>query len=94
MTKQPTKDLTVPSLHLNGSGWDNLYEQYTGALEAIKTALEKLPRPHGRDYYVQGDDAFAEARRQFDGQRDHLTAVEDELTAILSEIYRQHRGGE
>jgi hypothetical protein len=88
---QTNEDLTVPTLHLNGSGWDNLYEQYHEALMAIQTALEKLPRPHGRDYYVQGDHAYMEARRQFEAQREKLVAVEDELQAILSKVYEQHR---
>jgi hypothetical protein len=84
-------DLTVPTLHLNGSGWNNLYRDYTDALEALRTALQKLPVPHGRDYYVQGDDAYTEARRQYDAQCEKIMAVQDELTAILTKIHEQHR---
>lgn len=84
-------ELTIPTLHSNGSGWDNLYEQYRDALEATRELLEKLPRPHGRDYYVQGEDAFAEARRQFDAQREKVSSLQTELTEILQAISAQRR---
>ena len=86
---QTSEALTVPTLHLNGSGWENLHKDYTEALEALRTAREKLPRPHGRDYYVQDDAAFTKARDQFNVQMTKLSEVEEELTAILMKVYEQ-----
>ncbi len=84
-------EMTVPSLHLNGSGWDNLNEQYRGALEALRTAREAIPVPHGRDYYVQEEGAFEKARAQFETQLRKLNEVEEELTGILLGIMEQRR---
>ena len=83
--------LTIPTLHLNGSGWNNLSPQYREALEAIRTAKEKIPRPHGRDYYVQENGAFERARAQFEGQMAKLDEVEEELTGILMDIVEQRK---
>lgn len=83
-------ELTIPTVHLNGSGYDNLYKDYREALEAVKTAKEKLPRPHGRDYYVMEDGAFEKAREQFSAQLRKLNKIEDELTQILLGVIEQH----
>jgi len=84
-------ELTVPTLHLNGSGYDNLNPQYRGALEALRTARQALPVPHGRDYYVQEDGAFEKARAQFEAQLHKLEEVEEELSGILLGILEQRR---
>lgn len=89
--KTDDQELTVPTLHLNGSGWNNLYRDYSGALEALKAAMEALPVPHGRDYYVQDDGAYERARAQFEAQVAKIREVEEEVRAILEKIYEQHR---
>lgn len=86
------QDLTTPTVHLNGSGFKNLEEQYREGLQAVEDAIQKLPVPHGRDYYVQGDDVYLKARAQFEGQLEKLNAVKEELTEILRAVYRQERG--
>jgi len=83
-----TTDLTIPTLHLNGSGFKNLYEQYTGALSAITKALDSLPVPHGRDYYVV-EGAYEKARTQYDAQVAKLKALEAELMTVLEQIVEQ-----
>lgn len=84
------ESLTVPTLHLNGSGFENLEEQYRQALEALKDAYDKLPVPHGRDYYVQPEGAYEAARSQFFSQKEKLGDVLDELRKIYREIQRQN----
>ena len=86
------QDLTTPMVHLNGSGFKNLEEQYREGLQAVEDAIQKLPVPHGRDYYVQDDGAYLKARAQFEGQLQKLNEVQEELTAILRAVYRQERG--
>ena len=85
------KELTIPSIHLNGSGIKNLTEQYEEAITAVDDALKALPVPHGRDYYVQEEGAYERAREQFKGQVSQLNGVLDELTAIYRGIRRQER---
>jgi len=83
--------LTTPTLHLNGSGFDNLNRDYLEALHAVEDAIQKLPVPHGRDYYVQGDDAYLKARAQFEAQVTKLSEVKNELMSILRDVCRQQR---
>lgn len=84
-------DLTIPTLHLNGSGYDNLYKDYRAAIEAVQEARRALPVPHGRDYYVAEDGAFEKAREQFQAQRRKLDEIEEELSGILLGVIEQHR---
>jgi hypothetical protein len=91
MTTELTKDLTVPTVHLNGSGYDNLHRDYRAALAAVREAREKLPRPHGRDYYVQEAGALEKALSQFTGQLRKLEEIETELTHILMGVQDQRR---
>ena len=93
MTNKTIKEeLTIPSVHLNGSGYDNLYRDYRAAIKAVQEARSALPVPHGRDYYVQEDGAFEKARAQFEDQRRKLNEIEEQLSGILMGVLEQHRG--
>jgi len=85
------EELVTPTVHLNGSGFRNLDEQYREGVQAVEDAIQKLPVPHGRDYYVQDDGAYEKARAQFEGQLKKLHEVKEELTEILRSVYRQER---
>ena len=85
------KELTIPSVHLNGSGILNLTEQYEEAITAVDNALKVLPVPHGRDYYVQEEGAFERAREQFRAQNAKLAEVLEELRVIYRGVRRQER---
>lgn len=90
MQTDDQSELVVPTVHSNGSGAHNLFEQYKGALEALRGAIEALPVPHGRDYYVQEDEqAYRKARAQFEDQFRKLREVEEDLTTLLRAISRQ-----
>lgn len=86
---ETNEKLTIPTVHLNGSGYDNLMEQYRTALEKIREARRALPVPHGRDYYVQEDGAFERSRQQYEAQRRRLDEVEEELAGIVLGIREQ-----
>lgn len=74
--------MKIPTVHLNGSGADSLLKQFRAVGEAVHSAIEALTAaaPHGRDYYVQGGDAFAEA------QAEHL-----ERLAALQKILKDYQ---
>lgn len=66
MASTTTKDLQLPILHLNGSGRDNLRDQFKTLYRAARD-LENLMcqnGPHARDYFPLGDGAFLAAREQ------------------------------
>lgn len=81
----------IPTVHLNGTSKDALIEQNTAALKALQSAIKalRMAAPHGRDFYVQKDGAFQEAVRLHHARLASLVAVEADLTALVSGIYRQ-----
>lgn len=89
---EPDEPLTMPTLHLNGSGYRNLDKQYREALTKIEEAYDSIPVPHARDYYVQDDGAFERARDQFQKRSENLMAVRNELHEIYRDIQKQNRG--
>jgi hypothetical protein len=92
-TSTPTAPL--PTIHLNGSGRDRLIAGYTQAWRAMQKAREALADVefHARDYYVQGDDAYQQARAQRDRQFDDLNRIQRELEAIILHISVGPMGG-
>lgn len=70
-----------PTIHLNGSSPDTLYEQYTNASRAIAEAIDALREaaPHGRDYYPQEGDGIREATAE------HVARLA-KLESVLAEV--------
>lgn len=81
-------DLTLPSIHLNGSGRRMLTEDYTAAYHALQAAIRAFQSVefNARDYYPQGADAFTRARHQRDAQLQHLSGVQHYLEAHLAHL--------
>jgi hypothetical protein len=73
-----------PTIHLNGSSKDDLFDKYMTALAAVEAAIDALAQagPHGRDYYPQGDDAFREARAEHEARLRQLNNVSRELMIL------------
>lgn len=84
-----TKSVPQPIIHLNGSGAKNLTAQYREASDALHDALAKLPRPHGRDYYPLGDDAYKKARAQFEAQYKAINEAKMQIEDTLMHIVDQ-----
>jgi hypothetical protein len=76
-----TKTLRKPTVHLNGTSPDALFEQLANVNGAIRKAISTLQEaaPHGRDYYPQGDNAINEATKE------HLDRIA-RLRSVMSEI--------
>jgi len=55
--------MIYPSLHLNGTSFDSLLEDYNEAIHSLQIAYNDLlgMSPNGRDYYPQSNKAFADA---------------------------------
>jgi hypothetical protein len=77
-------ELTVPTVHINGTSRDELLEQIRDAYLAIGKAMEALAKasPNGRDYYPQGDEACRAARKEHQSRAERLASVRDELLTI------------
>lgn len=85
------RSLATPTIHQNGSGYDLLFKLNAEAVGSIVDAISKLnaAAPHGRDFYVQGPDALAQAMKEHDNRLERLRSVLAELETILEDLSDQ-----
>lgn len=83
--------MRAPTVHLNGTGGQALLDAATEAREAVENAIAKMvvAAPNARDYYPQGDHAYAIARGDYERLVANLTVVVDELMELAFEISQQ-----
>jgi len=91
MSEVKTDELVVPEVHMNGTGKRALVDQVMNAVHAASKLLDALAgmSPHGRDYYVLGDDVFLKAREQHDQRVIKVNSVFEELQALVLKIDEQ-----
>ena len=78
-------DLTLPTVHLNGTSRATLSEGYFNAYRALQDAIRAFNEIeiNARDYYVAGPGAWPQATTQRDVMRSHLRSVQEYLEAHL-----------
>lgn len=78
-------DLTLPTVHLNGTARERLFSDYNNAYRFLCVASDSFAdiEFNARDYYVQGDNAFYKARTERDCARAHIGALKTYLEAHL-----------
>ena len=83
--------MIVPTVHYNGTPRDALLEGYRAACRAVVAAIEAvaMTAPNGRDYYLQGQQAIADAAEEHRDRMRHLEAVRDELKQLAVAVRRQ-----
>lgn len=80
----------APTLHLNGTSFANLSEQYELSVDALRRALSLLPEPNARDYYVAGDSVAGQARAQHADRIARVRAVLAEVESIYDALCEQN----
>jgi len=95
MTRQQD-ELMVPTVHLNGTGRDELLAQITNAISAISDALDAMAKasPHPRDFYVQpaddmGNTAWDIALAQHRLRTQKVTEVMNDLGEVYAAVFDQ-----
>jgi len=81
-------DLTLPTVHLNGTSRKMLTEGYQNAYRKLiefRDAFSRIEH-NARDYYVQGPDAWRKACHQRDVQRQRIADLMTYLEAHLLEL--------
>lgn len=80
--------LTLPTIHLNGTSKQELFDTYFEALDAIAVARVALTKaaPNGRDYYVQGPLALRQAQAEHACRLQRLETIYDELHALAEHV--------
>lgn len=84
-----TPDLTLPTIHLNGTGRDMLEDGYYNAYLKLQEAIRAFGSIefNARDYYVSPDPAaFYKARTERDIARAQLAGVATYLETHLAHI--------
>jgi len=83
--------MMIPTVHLNGTGKGHLLGELEAAHRAIGGAIDALAQVtvHGRDYYVQGDQAYRQARTEMDRRLAALRAVQDDVLTMHTAIEEQ-----
>ena len=90
MNTTPTPFTPIgPTVHMNGTGGQDLLDQYCDAMRALSEAMDKLPHPNGRDYYVQAPGVIQDAMRQRERWAKALQTIHDEIELVADEISHQ-----
>jgi hypothetical protein len=76
--------MRLPSIHLNGTDAQSLFDGYRNAHEAIRDAQRALAQcaPNGRDYYLQEGSATNEAMAEHRARMAALETIERDLEAL------------
>lgn len=84
-------NITAPTIHLNGTGYERLLNDYQTAYNALQEAISafKLIEFHSRDYYVKDSGAWSSALEQRTEQREALGKVNDYLLEHIMAIIKQ-----
>lgn len=85
------EDLMFPTLHNNGTSYEELIRQLENASRALDDALAALTNaaPNARDYYVRGQSAFLIAAQQHNSRVSAVKAVQVQITDIWMAIQDQ-----
>lgn len=80
--------MIFPTIHLNGTPKTRLQEELSDAYSAIETAVRALchAAPNARDYYVQSNTAYAQARDEHDARVKKLLSVQQDLLQICEHM--------
>jgi hypothetical protein len=86
-------NITAPTVHLNGTGYKDLWAGYEAAYNAVRDAQKAIGKIefNARDYYVQDADAFTKARDHRIEQQQALAQIEEYLLQHLLSLQEQER---
>ncbi len=91
--KFETKTLIAPTVHLNGTGVDDLVDAVKTARQALRAAFEAVndSHPNGRDYYPQGDEAIGRAEREHQDRCGRVHNLLDEYDALYAYLVKERQ---
>lgn len=82
------KEMTFPTLHLNGTSAKDLLEGFERAYAALHDAQAALAQtaPNGRDFYVQQPGSYEKALIEHSRRMKQLRDVSDEVEALSQHV--------
>ncbi len=84
---------TIPTIHLNGTGFTTLRDEYAAAYDAIEKAIDALAAAtlNGRDFYPQPEGAYYQARNERRAALEKLRDAHQYAGEMLAGICDQRR---
>lgn len=84
-------DFVLPTVHLNGTGFTTLRDEYAAAYDAINKAIDALAAAtsNARDFYPQGADAYYKHRSERMEAFENLRKAQEYVGEILAGICDQ-----
>jgi hypothetical protein len=84
-------DITIPTIHLNGSSKQFLIDQWSKTMEMLRLSMDCMRdcTPNGRDYYPQGEGVTEKARDEHADRSRKIQEVHDELMQIAIGVDKQ-----
>jgi hypothetical protein len=81
-------EITLPTIHLNGTGAQTLKEGYDNAAEKLEDFADAFSEIefHPRDYYVRAD-AYSKALQERQEMARKIKEVQDYLNKIREHLY-------
>jgi hypothetical protein len=83
--------MMIPSVHRNGTSCDDLVQPQLVAMVALRKAIEAIGQaaPNSRDFYTQGEHAYATALAEHESRLERLTAIRLEFKELTDAILDQ-----
>lgn len=80
--------MRLPTIHINGTHRNNLLEGLSKVSSTLGDALYAMRRasPNARDYYPQGQEAFAEAASGHASRIERISSVAAEIEAMIEHV--------
>lgn len=77
-------NITLPTIHLNGTGAKTIFDENLEAMTAIGEALALIQKMefNMRDYYPQGPDAYSAARAERNVHVEAIRKAKEHFMAI------------
>ena len=77
-------NITLPTIHLNGTGAKTIFDENLEAMHAICDALAVIEKMefNARDYYPQGPEAYTAARAERNTHVEALRKAKEHFMAI------------
>ena len=85
--------MMIPTVHLNGTGQETLMAELETAVVALSEAIQalRMVTVRDRDYYLQGELAYRQARQEMNARLEALMTVRNDLIAMHRGIDAQGR---
>ena len=80
--------MILPTIHLNGTSQHDLLDYNCNMVHTLSQALDVMSEygPNARDYYPQGDHAFAQARKEHEERMAAIRKIKFEIEKIAEYV--------